>query len=128
MSRAIAIGVVSGVGLAAWSVLTMFEPVPYWLWSLGRSVIYISFVVTLFGVCASIAREHSAWRAFGAAAVAPLMMAAPGLFAYAVTTTAFADRIVQLPEYAADYAFHGYRSPQAYLAQYGSALMRMQIF
>jgi hypothetical protein len=93
----------------------------------SRSVLFVAFAVALACLGASRSRA-SARSTFGAVAVACLVAAGLTLVSYAVSTGFFAPWIVQLPEYLRDYTYHGYTSPQLYLATNYAALLRLQLF
>ena len=105
----------------------MLLPVSYLVWDVGRGLLFAGFVAMLIAVGASRARR-SAGAVFGTVAAACLAAAAVSLAVYAVVTGWFAQHIVQLPEYARDYAHHGYASPHLYLSEHYLPLLRLQIF
>jgi hypothetical protein len=121
------IGVTAGAALGTWSLMTMLLPVSYRTWDIGRSVLFVAFVVALTLLGASRART-SALSTFGAVAVASLAAAALTLASYAISTSFFAQSIVQLPEYLRDYTHHGYTSPERYLSTNYAELLRLQLF
>ena len=127
MNNSLVVGVTAGAALSKWSVMTMLLPVSYEAWNIGRSVLFVGFMVALTLLAASRARA-SAVSAFGAVAVACLVAAAVTLVSYAISTGFFAHRIVQLPEYLRDYAYHGNTSPAVYLATNYADLLRLQLF
>jgi hypothetical protein len=60
--------------------------------------------------------------------VAAFVSGALTLGTYAVVTGPMADQIVQLPEYARDYSYHGYTSPPQYLNANYWELLQLQVF
>lgn len=107
----------------------MFWPVSYMAWDIGRSVVFIAFVVALVVLAVAIARsEASLWRPIFLVTVAVVVSGALTLATYAAVTGLMAHRIVQLPEYARDYSYHGYTSPAQYLSANYWSLLRLQVF
>lgn len=129
MKRALGAGIGSGVAFGGWSAVTMFWPVSYIAWDIGRSVVFIGFVVALVVLAVAIAKsESSLWRPIYLVTVAVVVSGALSLAAYAAVTGPMAHRIVQLPEYARDYSYHGYTSPAEYLAANYWDLLWLQVF
>ena len=105
----------------------MLLPVSYRTWNVGRSVIFVAFMVALTLLGASRARS-SAVATFGAVAAACLTAAGVTLASYALSTVYLAHRIVQLPDYLRDYTYHGYASPALYLSTNRADLLGLQLF
>ena len=107
--------------------MTTLLPVSYQTWDIGRSVLFVAFVIALTVLGASRARA-SAISTFGAVAVASVTAAGVTLASYAVSTKFFAQWMVQLPEYLRDYTYHGYTSPELYLSTHYAELLGLQVF
>lgn len=123
------VGMVGGAAFSLWSIVTMLWPVSYRAWDIGRSVLYVAFLLALTGLAASVARSRgSVVRTFSSVAWNSVVAGALTLAAYAISTRFFAHRIVQLPEYALDYAYHGYASPEVYLEANYADLFQLQVF
>lgn len=127
MKNPLIVGVTAGAAISTWSLMTMLLPVSYRTWDIGRSVLFVAFMVALTLLGASRSRA-SAISTFAAVAVASLAAGGLTLASYAASTSIFAASIVQLPEYLRDYTYHGYTSPQRYLAANYTELLRLQIF
>ena len=129
MKRALVIGIASGVAFGGWSTVTMFWSVSYIVWDIGRSVVFVGFMLALVALAVAIARsEASAWRPIASVTVAVVVSGALTLATYAAVTGFMAHRIVQLPEYARDYSHHGFASPAQYLAANYWDLLQLQVF
>lgn len=127
ISNPVIVGMTAGAAISTWSLVTMMLPVSYVTWDIGRSVLFVGFVVALIRLGAS--RAHvSAMSAFMTVARACLVAGVLTLASYAASTRFLAPWIVQLPEYARDYAYHGYPSPQLYLSANYGALLELQLF
>ena len=74
MKYPLIVGVTAGAALSTWSVVTMLLPVSYRVWNVGRSILFVAFMVALTLLGASRARA-SAGATFGAVAVACLAAA-----------------------------------------------------
>ncbi|HYN08068.1 MAG TPA: hypothetical protein VES67_11810 [Vicinamibacterales bacterium] len=123
------VGMVGGAAFSLWSIVTMLWPVSYSAWDIGRSVLYVAFLLALTGLAGSVARSRqSVVRTFSSVAWNSVLAAALTLATYAMTTRFFAHRIIQLPEYSLDYAYHGYTSPEVYLATNYADLLQLQVF
>jgi hypothetical protein len=127
MKYPLIVGLTAGVVLSTWSVATMLLPVSYQTWNVGRSVLFVAFMVALTLLGASRARS-SAVATFSAVAVACLVAAGVTLASYTLSTGYFADSIEQLPEYLRDYTYHGYTSPVLYLSTNYGDLLGLQLF
>jgi hypothetical protein len=127
MKHPLIVGGTAGAALSTWSLVTMLLPVSYLTWDVGRSILFVAFMVALTLLGASRARS-SAVATFGAVAVACLAAAGVTLASYALSTGFFAQRIVQLPEYLRDYPYHGYTSPALYLSTNYVDLLGLQLF
>jgi hypothetical protein len=121
------IGVTAGAALSTWSLVTMRLPVSYLTWNVGRSILFVAFMVALTILGASRARS-SALATFGAVAVACFAAAGVTLASYALSTRYFTQGIVQLPDYLRDYTYHGYTSPALYLSANYADLLGIQLF
>ncbi|HET9372526.1 MAG TPA: hypothetical protein VFO19_19825 [Vicinamibacterales bacterium] len=127
MKQPLIVGGTAGAALSAWSLVTMLQPVSYLTWDVGRSILFVAFMVALTLLGASRARS-SAVATFGAVATACLAAAGVTLASYALSTGYFAQWIVQLPEYLRDYTYHGYTSPAPYLSTNYADLLGLQVF
>ena len=121
------VGVTAGAALSTWSLVTMLLPVSYQTWNVGRSILFLAFMVALTLLGASRARS-SAVATFSAVTVACLAAAGVTLASYALSTRYLAQSIVQLPEYLRDYTYHGYTSPALYLSTNYADLLGLQLF
>lgn len=129
MRRTVSVGIAGGASFSAWGLATMLWPISYAAWNVGRSALFVAFLVALCALATSVARSRAAAiRTFGSVAAACLIAAGLTLATYATATGLYSHRIVQLPEYARDYAYHGYTSPEVYLAANYSALLELQIY
>jgi hypothetical protein len=121
------VGLTAGAAIAAWNLFTMMWPVSYGVWNGGRSVLFIGFAAALIVLAAFVAQSGaSVFRTFGSVAGACVAAASLPIGSYIVSTRFFAHRIVQLPEYMRDYTYHGYTSPETYLAAHYSELLSLQ--
>lgn len=127
MKYSLIVGGTAGVALSTWSLVTMLLPVSYLTWNVGRSILFVAFMVALTLLGASRARSSVA-ATFGAVAVACLAAAGVTLASYALSTGYFTQWIVQLPEYLRDYTYHGYTSPALYLSTHYADLLGLQLF
>jgi hypothetical protein len=127
MKHPLIVGVTAGAALSTWSLVTMLLPVSYLTWNVGRSILFVAFMVALTLLGATRARS-SAVATFGAVTVASLAAAAVTLASYVLSTGYFAQWIVQLPEYLGDYTYHGYTSPALYLSTNYADLLGLQLF
>jgi hypothetical protein len=127
MRHPLIVGVTAGAALSTWSLVTMLLPVSYVTWDVGRSILFVAFMIALTLLGASRARS-SAVATFGAVTVACLAAAGVTLASYAFSTGYFAQWIVQLPEYLRDYSYHGYTSPALYLSTNYADLLGLQLF
>jgi hypothetical protein len=127
MRHPLIVGVTAGAALSTWSLVTMLLPVSYVTWDVGRSILFVAFMIALTLLGASRARS-SAGATFGAVTVACLAAAGVTLASYALSTRYFALWIVQLPEYLRDYTYHGYTSPALYLSTNYADLLGLQLF
>ena len=121
------VGVTAGAALSMWSLVTMLLPVSYRTWNVGRSVLFVAFMVALTLLGASRARS-SAVATFGVVAAVCLTAAGVTLASHALSTWYLAHWIVQLPEYLRDYTHHGYASPALYLTTNYADLLGLQLF
>jgi hypothetical protein len=127
MKHPVIVGVTAGAALSTWSLVTMLLPVSYVTWDVGRSILFVAFMIALTLLGASRAGS-SAVATFGAVTVACLAAAGVTLASYALSTGFFSQWIVQLPEYLRDYTYHGYTSPALYLSTNYADLLRLQLF
>ena len=129
MKKALVIGIASGGAFGGWGAVTMFWPVSYIVWDIGRSVVFVSFVVALVVLAVAVAKSEASFgRTVLSVTVASVVSAALTVATSAALTGLMAHRIVQLPEYALDYSYHGYTSPAQYLTANYWDLLRLQVF
>lgn len=123
------IGITSGGAFSGWSAVTMFWPLSYMVWDIGRSVVFVGFVLALVLLAIAVANaEASVARMVRSVTAAVLVSAVLTLGSYAVVTGFLAERIVQLPEYARDYSHHRSTSPAQYLGVNYWELLQLQVF
>ena len=127
MTHPFIVGMTAGLAISTWSLVTMLLPVSYVTWDVGRSILFVAFMIALTLLGASRARS-SAVATFGAVTVACLAAAGVTLASYALSTGYFAQWIVQLPEYLRDYTYHGYTSPALYLSTNYADLLGLQLY
>jgi hypothetical protein len=127
MKHPLIVGVTAGAALSTWNLMTMLLPVSHLTWNVGRSLLFVAFMVALTLIGASRARS-SAVATFGAVAVACLAAAGVTLASYALSMRYFAQWIVQLPGHLRDYTFHGYTSPARYLSTNYADPLGLQLF
>ena len=129
MKRALAIGLLSSVAFSGWNAFTMFLPVSYVAWNVGRSVLFVALMVAMIMVARDAAQSEASFVRMillvSAAVVATSLIT---LVTNAALTGLLPHRIVQLPEYARDYSYHGYSSPENYLTDHYGELLGLQIF
>ena len=129
LKKALFIGIASGGAFGGWSAVTMFWPVSYVVWDIGRSVVFVGFILALVVLAVAVARSEAPFgRTVMSVTVASVVSGALTVATYAALTGLLAHRIVQLPEYARDYTYHGYTSPAEYLTANYWDLLGLQVF
>lgn len=129
MRLELAIGVIAGSVFGAWSAVTMFWPVSYVTWDVGRSVAFVGFIIGLSLLARRDAQRGASFlHTLTSVGVGFLVAASVAIATYAFVTDPLAHRIVRLPEYARDYSHHGFTSPSAYLAVNYNELLMLQVF
>ena len=129
VGRAIITGMAAAAAYGTWSAITMFSPVPYTAWDVGRGVIFVVFVVAMLVLATDVAQSGASFaRTLMTVTLSVVTSAVLTLAIFAALTSFFVGSIVQLPDVMQEYTNHGYTSPKEYLDAHYWALQRLQAF
>jgi hypothetical protein len=131
MKSAVILGAWGGAAYSLFAVYAMVSTISYSTWSYVQSAVYVLFLAALLRLAVRLKQhKQSLSRVITSVAMASLVFAGLYFLTFWLSTAFFADWLYQLPEFAKDYAHHGYKSPKEYLftGNNYAELMRLEIF